>query len=923
MADIFADHYKNSIHLPKTSFPMKGNLPQTEPQKIEDWAQIDIYEKLIKRNEGRPLFVMPDGPPYANGYLHLGHVLNKVLKDIVIKFKNMSGYQAAFIPGWDCHGLPIELNVTKKLGDKRSQMSDAEVRQLCRQEALSWVDKQKMQFVRLGILGDWDHPYLTLQPKYEAEEVRVLAQILENGVLYRGEKPVYWCPALQTALAAAEVEYLDHKSPSIYVKFPLENDRELKKIGGPKKPVSFVIWTTTPWTLPANYGICVNADFDYGLFDSGSELLIIAEQLQGDFEKNTGLSLTKTASFKGIDFELMKARHPFMGRDSLLMIGDHVTLDAGTGCVHTAPGHGLEDYQVGLKYGLPIHSPVDKSGRFTQDVQQYKGIKIWEGNKLIVADLKESGHLLGYKEISHSYPHNPRSKTPLIFRSTPQWFIRLDDDKFPVRKMALAAAEKDIQYFPSWGSQRLISMIANSPDWCLSRQRIWGVPIPVFYCTKCEEPLADPEVMRRIADQMEKSSEGLEAYYRLPSSNFTNDKKCNKCGSDEFAKGQDILDVWFDSGVCHSAVQRNREKMAFPADIYLEGSDQHRGWFQTSLISAIASVGKSPYKALITHGFVTDSSGHKMSKSQGNVIDPSEVINKAGAEILRLWVAHEDYGQDVNVGDEIFQRVTETYRRFRNTFRFMLGNLDDFNFKQDGIPFEKMPELDQWALVRLNDLIKRVHSAYENYEFYKVFHALNNFFTTDLSATYLDILKDRLYTWKTDGLGRRSAQTVLFEMTEKTLVMMAPILSFLSEEVYSHFPGKTSESAFLCEFPKPNPHWTKPGIEAKFLELLEIRSLVQKVLEDLRTSRVIGSSLEAHVTITSEGSSFRTLKEYMKDLKEFFIVSSVTLMEGPGPKVEAKRAEGTKCLRCWHYSIDTGKNLSFPGTCPKCVEALG
>ncbi|MCB0385259.1 MAG: isoleucine--tRNA ligase, partial [Bdellovibrionales bacterium] len=708
-----------------------------------------------------------------------------------------------------CHGLPIELNVTKKLGKKREETSDSEVRKLCRQEALGWVEKQKEQFVRLGILADWENPYLTLQPEYEAEEVRVLAQVLDNGVLYRGEKPVYWCPALQTALAAAEVEYHDHKSPSVYVKFPVT--KGLEKLGSPKKPVSFVIWTTTPWTLPANYGICVHENFAYNLYDTGTEYLIVAEDLKEAVEQDTGLSLNPTQSFKGGEFENMKADHPFMGRDSLIMIGDHVTLEAGTGCVHTAPGHGLEDYQVGLKYGLPVHSPVDVAGRFTDDVPMYKGIKIWEGNKLIVEDLQKSGHLLAHKEITHSYPHNPRSKTPLIFRSTPQWFVRMDDEKYPVRQMALNAAERDIKYFPGWGIQRLTSMIANSPDWCLSRQRIWGVPIPVFYCNSCGEALADSEVMRRIADTMEKSGEGIDAYHNRETSEFLQGKTCAKCGGSEFTKGQDILDVWFDSGVCHSAVQRKRDKLAFPADIYLEGSDQHRGWFQTSLMSAIASVGKPPYKALVTHGFVTDASGYKMSKSQGNVIDPAQVINKSGAEILRLWVAYEDYGQDVNIGDEIFQRVTETYRRFRNTMRFMLGNLDDFDPKKDRIAFKDMPELDQWALVRLNELIGKVRSAYDNYDFYKVYHALNNFFTVELSATYLDVLKDRLYTWKTGGRHRRAAQTVIYELTEKTLIIMAPIVSFLAEEGYEFLPGREHDSIFLCEFPQVNPEWTMEG----------------------------------------------------------------------------------------------------------------
>ena len=919
IADTYADTYKESLILPKTQFPMKGNLSRTEPSQIEEWGQSRIYQKLIEKNEGRPLYVMTDGPPYANGHLHLGHVLNKVLKDIVIKYHNMSGYQALFIPGWDCHGLPIELNVTKKLGKKRAETPDSEVRQLCRKEALSWMDKQRKQFVRLGILADWQNPYLTLQPEYEAEEIRVLAQILDNGLLYRGEKPVYWCPTLQTALAASEIEYRDHKSPSVYVKFFLT--KGLDKLGNPDKPVSFVIWTTTPWTLPANYGICVHKDFDYNLYDTSSEYLIIAEALKETVEADIGLSLTPTQTFKGSDFSGLKADHPFMNRNSLLMTGDHVTLEAGTGCVHTAPGHGLEDYQIGVKHGLPVHSSVNGAGRFTKDVPKYEGIKIWEGNQVILDDLKKSGHLLGHKEIVHSYPYNPRSKTPLIFRSTPQWFVRMDDKKYSIRKKVLAAAETEIKYFPSWGVQRLTAMLANSPDWCLSRQRTWGVPIPVFYCQKCGKALVDSDLMRNIADIMEATGEGIEAYHSHSVDELINDKKCS-CGSNQFDKGQDILDVWFDSGVCHSAVQRKQDKMAFPADIYLEGSDQHRGWFLTSLISAIASVGKPPYKALVTHGFVNDAAGYKMSKSQGNVIDPAKVITQSGAEILRLWVAYEDYSQDVNVGDEIFQRVIETYRRFRNTLRFMLGNLNDFDSKVNKVDFKHMPELDQWALVRLNDLIKKVRKAYDNYEFYKVYHALNNFFTVELSATYLDVLKDRLYTWKADGLARRAAQTVIYEITEKTLIMMAPIVSFLAEEAYSFLPGKDQDSIFLCEFPEPNFEWKKDELIKKFEILLEIRSQVSKVLENLRKEKVIGSSLDAQVIITAEAPVFKVLKEYLKRLGEFLIVSNVKIQEGQERNIEAFHAAGTKCVRCWHYSEETGKDSRFPRVCPKCVEAL-
>ncbi len=915
--------YKDTILLPQTAFPMRGELPKTEPQRIEKWKSQKTYQKMSGEGSGKKLFVMPDGPPYANGNLHVGHVLNKVLKDMVIKYKNMSGCEAQFIPGWDCHGLPIELKVTTQLGDKRKDLSDQEVRALCRKEALHWVEEQKKQFVRLGVLADWDNPYLTLHAEYEAEEIRVLAQILRKGVLFRGEKPVYWCPTLQTALAAAEIEYRDHKSPSIYLKFNVTDKKTLAALGSPKKATSFVIWTTTPWTIPANHGISLNPDFEYGLFEHQDEILIFATALKEAIEKDTGLQFSNPIStFKGSVFDRMNARHPFLDRDSLIMIGDHVTSEAGTGCVHTAPGHGLDNYVIGMKYGLPVHSPVDGGGKYTSEFAEYEGVHIWKANKLLVEKMQNSGHLLFHKEIVHSYPHNPRSKTPLIFRATPQWFVRMDDEKFPVRKTAIDTAESEIQFFPKWGSQRLISMISNSPDWCLSRQRIWGVPIPVFYCQSCGEALASADLMDKIADLMESSKEGLEAYHSRSVKELIGNQKCSACGHTEFDKGKDILDVWFDSGVCHSAVQKKRKGMAFPADVYLEGSDQHRGWFQTSLISSIAANGQSPFKALITHGFVNDAQGHKMSKSQGNVIDPAKIIEKFGAEILRLWVAHEDYGDDVTVGDEMFQRISEAYRRFRNTMRFLLGNLHDFNPEKDLVAFKDMPALDRWALLRLNEVNAKVSEAFERYEFFKVYHALNNFFTVDLSAIYLDTLKDRLYTWKSDGRARKSSQTVLYHLLHRLCGMMAPLTSFLAEETYEFIPGPKADSVFLTHFPKVNPDWKEEGLLELFSELLEVRSQSSKVLEDLRREKVIGSSLDACVSITAPPALKKKLEDFGKDLRELLIVSEIKLLAGDQLKVNAEKASGEKCVRCWHYSLEIGKEEKFPGVCPKCTEAL-
>ncbi len=910
------------VLLPKTDFPMKGNLSQTEPERIAKWTDAKIYQKIMAKPAPKGTFVMPDGPPYANGNIHVGHVLNKVLKDIVIKYKNLAGYKATFIPGWDCHGLPIELNVTKKLGPKRKDVSDAELRKMCREEALSWVDKQRTQFKRLGVLADWDNPWMTLQPDYEAAEIRTVAKINDNGIFFRGEKPVYWCPALQTALAAAEVEYRDHKSLSIFVRFPF--DEKIPGLTLPGKPVHFLIWTTTPWTLPANYGISLNPSFSYGFYDAGGEILIMAEDLHEAVAKQTGLQFKLLGRKMGAEFDRKKAKHPFINRESLIVLGDHVTLEAGSGAVHTAPGHGLDDYNVGLKYGLPVHSPVDEAGRFTAEVPQWQGEKIWDANPKIVEHLKSTGMLVHSTEITHSYPHNPRSKTPLIFRATPQWFIRLDDEKYNLRKKCLDAAEKDIEYVPKWGAQRLQAMLANSPDWCLSRQRIWGVPVPVFYCDKCKTPLVNSQVMNRLADAMEKTGEGIEVYHSRPTKEFTAGVKCGQCQNDSFTTGRDILDVWFDSGVCHTAVQARRKDMRFEADIYLEGSDQHRGWFQTSLVSALAGEGKKPFKTLITHGFVNDAQGYKMSKSQGNVVDPEEIIKDSGAEILRIWVSHEDYGQDLTISKEMMTRIADSYRRFRNTIRFLLGNLNDFNPTKDNVALKDMTPLDQWALHQLNELIEKTTAAYDAYEFYKVYHALNTFFAIDLSATYLDILKDRLYTGRQDGVKRRAAQTVLFHITQTLCGIMAPIASFLAEETYGYLPGEKKESVFLTDFPKANGEWSKPKLAQDFAALLEVRAAASKELEELRRQKIIGASLDAAISIEAPDQHLKILEAYRPYLREFFIVSQFELKAATGKeiKVTARKADGTKCERCWYYDIETNKDPKFPGVCPKCVEAL-
>lgn len=909
--------YKTTVRLPQTEFPMKGNLPVREPEILKFWGEKRVYDRLIEKNQGKTKFVLPDGPPYANGSIHIGHALNKTLKDIIIKYKNLRGFEARYIPGWDCHGLPIEHKVMKELTDKKIVKTDAEILALCRAEAQKWVDHQREQFRRLGIMGEWEHPYLTMSKEYEAEEVREFARAFKAGLVYRGEKPVYWNWTLKTALADAEVEYHDHKSPAIYVKFDIKDAATLAKLGSPAKPTAVVIWTTTPWTLPANLGIALHPEFEYGVFDAGSENLVIAKALQTAFEKDTGLTLKLVSTFKGAELENGKARHPWIDRDSKIVLGDHVTQDAGTGAVHTAPGHGADDFRVGQKYGLGVLNPVSDSGQFTDEVPDYVGQNIFKANPLIIERLKQSGHLLGHRDIVHSYPHCWRTKTPLIFRTTPQWFLGIDLEGSEIRKKTMRELDS-VKFFPDWGEARFRAMMENRPDWCLSRQRIWGVPIPILVCNATGEPYANHDVMMKAADIIEKG--GIEAYWKTPADELAGPAKTDgKFGSQGFRHGKDILDVWFDSGICHAAVQKKRG-LGFPADIYLEGSDQHRGWFNTSMLSSMATNGHSPFKALLTHGFVTDAQGRKMSKSLGNVVDPNEVTSKSGAEIVRLWAASEDYGGDISCSKEGMDRVADSYRKYRNTVRYLLGATGDFDVAKDAIPFEKMTEIDRWALHEFTELTERVTEAYDQYDFLKVAQQLTLFFNVFLSATYLDILKDRLYTWKADGLPRRSSQTAIWHITDGLLRMMAPILSFLAEEAWGHFKGRTTESVFLAGWPEARAAWKNPALKAHFEELLKARTETQKVLEGLRNQKVIGASLEAAVVIQADGALLGELKK-CQNLREFLIVSKVDLREGVF-RVEAAKADGEKCARCWVYDEKTGADARFPAVCPKCVEAL-
>ena len=909
------DQFKASLHLPKTDFPMKANLPKKEPEMVRFWNENKIYDKVQKQNQNKQRYFLLDGPPYANGNLHLGHVLNKVLKDIVVKYYNLKGLRSPFVPTWDCHGLPIELEALKKIKSESSKVSDADLRKQCRKEAQFWMDAQKDSFKRLGVLARFDHAISTMDPRYEAEEVRLLAELAKKQLFVQGKKPVLWCFRLQTALAFSEAEYREHRSLSVYVRFNLAQD--CKKLGL-NQGTGFVIWTTTPWTLPANQAVCLNKKITYSLFKKSNQFYVIAKDLQENFEKETGLDkmeLIKT--FQGSDLEGLMLNHPFLDKQVPLILGDHVTLESGTGCVHTAPGHGIEDYTVGKQYSLKEYCPVDEKGHFDKSVpDELQGLFIFKANKVLADMLKKSGHLVFQKNIKHQYPYSARSDSPLIYRLTPQWFLQMDSKKFPVRSKALSKLDKEIRFIPELSQSRLASMLKNSPDWCLSRQRVWGVPIVVFYCTQCETPYLDPDLMNRLADKMESSKQGLEYYFTTQVEELTQGCKCLSCGGTNFTKGKDILDVWFDSGVEH-AVFEKLEKESFPADLFLEGSDQHRGWFQTSLVSSVALKDEAPFKTLLTHGFVNDKTGKKMSKSKGNVIDPFKVIDKQGAEILRIWVASEDYSQDINAGEEIFQRVTETYRRFRNTFRFILGNLHDFEFKKHQVPFEQLSSVDKWALIKLKQLTQECDKIYSEFAFHRVYHSLNTFFTVTLSSFYLDIIKDRLYTFPQKGLSRRQAQTVLYHLIEQLLPLMAPITSFLSEEVYSYFPSKNHESIFLEDFIKYQEEWQQDDVIKLFDILFPLKENLNKQLEDLRSQGKLGSSLES-VAHLDMAPGLLKYKINSFELCEFFGVSEVITKEGKVSGIRAELSKGKKCLRCWFYSSD----LDSRQICSKCQKNL-
>ncbi|MBU2629010.1 MAG: isoleucine--tRNA ligase, partial [Proteobacteria bacterium] len=871
--------YKKTLNLPSTQFAMKANLPQREPQQLKEWEEKKIYEKLREQSKDRIPFILHDGPPYANGHLHMGHAINKILKDIIVRSRQMAGFNAPYVPGWDCHGLPIEHNVDKNLGKKKKEMTDVQVRQECRSYAAKFVDIQREEFKRFGVMGDWDTPYLTMNYPYEARIAKECGEFALSGDMFLGKKPIYWCCSCQTALAEAEIEYHDHTSPSIFVKFPLKDDLS-KLLPGIEDDVFMVIWTTTPWTIPANLGVCLHPDFIYVAVQTQDHgVLIVARDLADSVMKTFGFeTYTILKELSARDLENKKCKHPIYDRDSLIILGDHVTLEAGTGCVHTAPGHGADDHIVGEKYGLECYSPVEDNGVFSNDVEFFGGEYIFKANKTINEKLSSLNLLLKNENLSHSYPHCWRCKNPVIFRATPQWFISMD--KLNLRKKSLDEINS-VQWIPSWGRERIYSMIENRPDWCLSRQRSWGVPIPVFHCKACKQIYVTRESVDKVHELFTEHSSDIwfdkDAAFLMPKGS-----KCKKCGSMEFTKDHNILDVWFDSGVSHAAVLEERDGLSRPADMYLEGSDQHRGWFHSSLLTSVGRTGKAPYKAVLTHGFVVDENGRKMSKSVGNVVAPETVIKQYGADVLRLWAASADYRGDVSISDNIIKQLSDAYRRIRNTCRFMLGNFSDFNVTTDLRPIKGMSELDRFILHRLHYVVKRALASYEKYEFHTIYHTLHNFCVVDLSSFYLDIIKDRLYTFPAKDPARRDAQTVIFIILDAVVKIMAPILPFTADEIYQHMPRVVGqkESIHLEPMVELNPEWEDKALSEKWENIRTLRGEVTRALEEARINKLIGHPLDAAIEIRLPDTQLKTqVVNLPENLSDIFIVSGVTIVE--------------------------------------------
>ena len=928
--------YRETLNLPQTRFKMKANLTQREPLALKRWDKGRLYHKLQAAAEGRPLFVLHDGPPYANGNIHLGTAFNKVLKDIILRSRRMLGYNAPYVPGWDCHGLPIEHNVDLELGEKKRTIPLLSKRAACRSYAEKWIKAQREQFKRLGVLGDWDNPYLTMAYAYEAVIAREFNKFLLSGAVIRAKKPVYWCATCTTALAEAEVDYADHTSPSIYVKFPCKGDpAELSpELAGYK--VSVVIWTTTPWTLPANLAIALHPDFTYAAVAVDGEVLILASKLVEPcmqlFGKTDGRIL---ATFAAAALEGRFCRHPFMERDSRIVLADYVTDDTGTGCVHTAPGHGADDYQTGLRYGLDILSPMDDEGRFTVEAGKYAGQQVPEVNSAIVADLRQDGFLLQAGEIRHSYPHCWRCKEPVMYRATPQWFLSME--KLQLRKQALAAIEA-VTWTPAWGQQRIYGMVAARPDWCLSRQRSWGVPLTVFICADCGEVLKSEAVCDRVDELFRQ--EGADAWFKHEAADFIPAGIGCACGGTSFHKGSDILDVWFDSGTSHAAVLEEREELRSPADLYLEGSDQHRGWFQSSLLTAVGTRARAPYTGVLTHGYVVDGQGKKMSKSVGNVVAPQEVIDQYGAEVLRLWVSSENYQDDVKVSDEILKHVTDAYRKIRNTLRFLLGNLYDFDPEQNSVGYAELTEIDRWALARFAELSRKVCQAYERYEFHSIYHGLFTFCGTTVSSIYLDVLKDRLYCSAPHSPERRAAQTVIYRMLDGLLRLMAPILCFTAEEAWQHLHRQDensddfSGSVFFAPVPALDDIPADAELDARWQRLLTLRGAITRVLENARRDKLVGLSLDAEVLLQAGSEWSELIERNRAVLQELCIVSSLRLAHADeeavfvqaegieGLRIAVQAAPGVKCERCWCISPSVGADAGHPTLCGRCAAVV-
>ena len=916
--------YNLTLNLPKTDFPMRAGLPQSEPKTLERWNEENIYEKLMEKNEGKPLYVLHDGPPYANGDIHLGHALNKILKDFIVRYKNMAGFKSPYVPGWDTHGLPTELKARAEAGISSSaEISVLELRKLCEKFVRGYINDQRSQFKRLGIIGEWENPYITLDPEYEAEQIRVFAEMADKGYIYKGLKPVYWCPECKTALAEAELEYAEDTCHSIYVKFRVTDDLgKFSAMGIDPSKVSFVIWTTTTWTLPANLAICVGPRYEYSVIKCGEEYYVMATDLYEKAMAEAELTdYEVVGTIKGAELEYMKTRHPFLDRESLLIVGEHVTLESGTGCVHTAPGHGVDDYNVCQNYPeIPTICPVDADGVLTEEAGQFAGLKTDDANKKIAAYLEETGALFALKKIIHQYPHCWRCKTPILFRATDQWFCSVDDFKDKA-----VDATNTVEWIPAWGKDRITSMVRERKDWCISRQRKWGVPIPIFYCADCGEPLVDKEAMLAVADLFEK--EGSNAWFTHEADDIlAAGTKCAKCGGTHFEKEKDIMDVWFDSGSSHRSVCKHRPYLGYPVDLYLEGNDQYRGWFQSSLLTSVATEGIAPYRTVLTHGMILDMERRKMSKSLGNGISPKEVIEQYGADVLRLWVASSDYQSDVSISRDILKQMSEAYRKIRNTARYILGNLNDFDPKKDMVDPDEFLPIDKWAMVKLNELIDTVVKAYDGFEFHQVYHNVHKFCVVDMSNFYLDVLKDRLYTEKAESKARRAAQTAMYYILDALTRMMAPILAYTADEIWRFMPHDASvdaENVLFNEMPKPVGLKVEEGFTARWDRIHALRDTVKKSLEPVIKDKIVKSSLETCVTLKASGEELGFLNEVLPELKTVFIVSDVKVVGSDGElSVEVAKAEGEKCERCWAFSTTVGESHEHPTLCARCASIL-